>query len=62
LVDLGKEILSIEHQFNLSAGSIMVERLPEFFEVEPLPPHGTVYDVKAAAVASEIDKKLKPHL
>ena len=60
LVELGKEILSIEHRFNLAAGSPMVERLPEFFEVEPLSPHGTTYDVKTAAIAAEMDKKLKP--
>jgi aldehyde:ferredoxin oxidoreductase len=61
LVELGKETLSIEHRFNQATGSPMVERLPEFFEIEPLSPHRTVYDVKEAAIAAEIDKKLKPH-
>jgi aldehyde:ferredoxin oxidoreductase len=60
LIQLGKATLSIEHQFNLEAGSPMVERMPEFLEVEPLPPHGTVYDVKVKAIAAEMDKKLKP--
>ena len=59
LIEIGKETISIEHRFNLAAGRPMVERLPEFFEAEPLPPHGTVYDVNAAAIAAEMEKKLK---
>jgi aldehyde:ferredoxin oxidoreductase len=62
LIELGKATLSIEHRFNMAAGIPMVEQLPEFFEIEPLAPHGTVYDVKNVAVAAEMDEKLKSHL
>ncbi len=58
LVALGKQTLVMEHQFNLAAGKPAVERLPEFFEIEPLSPHKTVYDVKGASVITEIGNKL----
>ena len=58
LVALGKQTLVMEHQFNLAAGKPTVERLPEFFEIEPLSPHKTVYDVKGASVITEIGSKL----
>jgi len=44
--ELGKEILRKERDFNTRAGFTAVDdRLPDFFEEEPLPPHGTVFDV-----------------
>ncbi len=44
--ELGKEILRKERDFNTRAGfTAMDDRLPDFFEEEPLPPHGTVFDV-----------------
>lgn len=42
---LGKSILKTEHDFNLAAGfTNKDDRLPEFFSLEPLPPHNTVWD------------------
>ncbi len=44
--ELGKEILRKERDFNARAGFTAADdRLPDFFEEEPLPPHGTVFDV-----------------
>jgi len=41
---LGREILRLEHAFNLAAGfTNKADRLPEFFE-EPCPPHNAVWD------------------
>ena len=59
MVKLGKDILVNEHRFNLAAGRSMVERLPDFFEIEPLPPHETFYDVDRDAIEAELDNKLK---
>ena len=43
--NLGKYVLKTEHQFNLNAGfTNKDDRLPEFFEFEPLPPHNAVWD------------------
>jgi aldehyde:ferredoxin oxidoreductase len=42
---LGRKILITEHEFNLGAGfTNQHDRLPEFFEYEPLPPHNVVWD------------------
>jgi len=42
---LGKEILLREHEFNLAAGfTNKHDRLPEFFEYEPVSPHNVVWD------------------
>ena len=62
MVELGKDILANEHRFNLAAGSSMVERLPEFFETEPLPPHETFFDVDRDVIEAELDNKLKPYI
>ncbi len=44
--ELGKEILRKERDFNTRAGFTAADdRLPDFFEDEPLSPHGTVFDV-----------------
>ncbi|MGQ9676947.1 MAG: aldehyde ferredoxin oxidoreductase family protein [Chloroflexota bacterium] len=46
LIAAGREILETERAFNRVAGlSAVHDTLPEFFREEPLPPHGTVYDV-----------------
>jgi aldehyde:ferredoxin oxidoreductase len=43
--NLGKYVLKTERQFNLDAGfTNKDDRLPEFFELEPLPPHNQVWD------------------
>ncbi len=45
VVALGKYVLKTEHQFNLGAGLTKEhDRLPEFFEYEPVPPHNVVWD------------------
>ena len=59
MVALGKDILVNEHRFNLAAGSLMVERLPDFFETEPLAPYETLFDVGKDAIEAELENKLK---
>ncbi|MBA3003710.1 MAG: aldehyde ferredoxin oxidoreductase [Desulfurivibrio sp.] len=45
VTNLGKSILKTEHAFNLAAGfTNQDDRLPEFFSMEPLPPHNVVWD------------------
>lgn len=45
VTNLGKGILKTEHAFNLAAGfTNLDDRLPEFFELEPLPPHDAIWD------------------
>lgn len=42
---LGKSVLKVERAFNAAAGfSSAHDRLPEFFEYEPCPPHNAVWD------------------
>ncbi|CQR72028.1 putative oxidoreductase YdhV [Sporomusa ovata DSM 2662] len=42
---LGKSILKVERNFNAAAGFTNAhDRLPEFFEYEPCPPHNQVWD------------------
>jgi len=44
-LELGKQILRTEHEFNLAAGfTNKDDRLPEFFEEEPIPPHNVVWN------------------
>jgi len=46
LQDLGRECLRMERAFNAAAGmGPEDDRLPEWMEEEPLPPHNTVFDV-----------------
>ena len=43
---LGKKVLQIERDFNSRAGFTAADdRLPEFFRLEKLPPHDTVFDI-----------------
>jgi len=45
VIELGKYILKTERQFNIEAGFTKADdRLPEFFNVEPVPPHNVVWD------------------
>ncbi len=45
VTDLGKAVLKIEHQFNLDAGlNNAHDRLPEFFELDTVPPHNAIWD------------------
>jgi len=42
---LGKSVLKVERAFNAAAGFTNAhDRLPEFFEYEPCPPHNAVWD------------------
>ncbi|HWR44858.1 aldehyde ferredoxin oxidoreductase family protein [Sporomusa sp.] len=46
VMEVGKEVLRVEREFNRRAGFTPAhDRLPEFFRTEPLPPHNTVFDV-----------------
>lgn len=45
VTNLGMSILKTEHAFNMAAGfTNLDDRLPEFFELEPIPPHNAVWD------------------
>lgn len=45
VIALGKSVLKVERAFNQAAGLGPVQdRLPEFFSLEPLPPHNVVWD------------------
>jgi aldehyde:ferredoxin oxidoreductase len=53
VVALGKTILSAERDFNTRAGFTAVDdRLPRFFEQEPVAPHQVVFEIKG----EELDK------
>ncbi len=53
VVALGKQVLKIEHAFNLAAGlGPETDRLPEFFELEPLAPHNAKWDMDPKQLAS----------
>ena len=46
LQQLGKETISLEREFNFSAGFTKADdRLPEWMYSEPIPPHNPVFDV-----------------
>ncbi|MFK5881886.1 MAG: aldehyde ferredoxin oxidoreductase C-terminal domain-containing protein [Sulfurospirillum sp.] len=45
VTNLGKNILKIEHEFNLKAGLTSADdRIPEFMKYEALPPTGAIWD------------------
>ncbi len=53
VVALGKHVLKVEHEFNLAAGlGPETDRLPEFFELEPLAPHDVKWDMNPKELAS----------
>jgi aldehyde:ferredoxin oxidoreductase len=53
VTNLGKQILKTEHGFNLAAGfTNRDDRLPEFFEEEPIAPHNVVWDVSGETIDS----------
>lgn len=46
LLELGRETLELERDFNQAAGLGPVDdRIPEWMTIEPLPPHNSVFDV-----------------
>ena len=51
VTNLGKHILKVERQFNIEAGfSNVHDRLPEFFNTEPVAPHNVVWDFSDAEI------------
>jgi aldehyde:ferredoxin oxidoreductase len=53
VTNLGMNILKTEHAFNLAAGfTNKDDRLPEFFEEEPVAPHNVVWDISDEAIDS----------
>jgi aldehyde:ferredoxin oxidoreductase len=53
VTNLGKTILKTEHAFNLAAGfTNKDDRLPEFFETDPVPPHNVVWDFTGEEIDS----------
>ena len=53
VVALGKKVLSAERDFNARAGfTAQHDRLPRFFEQEPVAPHQVTFQVKP----EELDK------
>lgn len=53
IVAYGMDVLKVERAFNEAAGiKAEADRLPEFMYLEPLPPHGQVYDVPDEALDS----------
>ncbi len=53
VVALGKNVLKIEHAFNLAAGlGPETDRLPEFFELESIAPHDAKWDMDQKELAT----------
>jgi aldehyde:ferredoxin oxidoreductase len=53
VTNLGMSILKTEHNFNMAAGfTNKADRLPEFFEDEPVAPHNVVWDISDDAIDS----------
>ena len=51
VVNLGKTILKTERNFNIAAGFTKEDdRLPEFFEEEPIAPHNVVWDISGKTI------------
>jgi aldehyde:ferredoxin oxidoreductase len=56
LAELGRETIALEREFNRRAGfSAADDRLPEWMQREPLPPHNTVFDVAGEALDGIFD-------
>ncbi len=55
LFGLGVQTLSLEKDFNIKAGFTEEDnKLPPFMTMEPLPPHNTVFDLKAEELSQAI--------
>jgi aldehyde:ferredoxin oxidoreductase len=55
IIEMGKEVLRIEREFNKKAGFTSIDdQLPEFFYNEKLPPKNLEFDIPQ----EEIDKAL----
>ena len=53
VVNMGRDIVKREREFNLAAGMTNKDdRMPEFMKYEPLPPHNVVWDVPDAELDS----------
>lgn len=51
LTELGQQVIWMEREFNKRAGLTSAQdRLPAFFEREPLPPHGETFDIEREAL------------
>jgi len=56
LMQLGREVLTMERMYNTRAGFTAADdRLPEFFYTEPLPPHNVVFTVTDEDLDSVFD-------
>jgi aldehyde:ferredoxin oxidoreductase len=56
LMQLGREVLTMERMYNSAAGFTAADdRLPEFFYNDALPPHGTVFTVSDEELDSVFD-------
>ena len=56
LKDLGRQTIRYEREFNRLAGFTAADdRIPEWMTREPLPPHGTVFDVPEEEIDSIFD-------
>ena len=56
--EMGMRVISMERAFNERAGfSASSDVLPDFFRDEPLPPHGTVFDVDAENIKGTFGAK-----
>ncbi|HWT82430.1 MAG TPA: aldehyde ferredoxin oxidoreductase, partial [Candidatus Methylomirabilis sp.] len=50
---LGKGTISLEREFNRRAGFTAADdRIPEYMQTEPLPPHNSVYDASESDLDS----------
>lgn len=57
LVELGRETILLEREFNRQAGfTAKDDRLPEWMTQEPIPEHGTAFDVPEAEMDAIFDK------
>jgi aldehyde:ferredoxin oxidoreductase len=52
LIDLGRDVLRTEYNFNIEAGISPISKLPEFFEIERLNPYPEVFDVNYDKVSN----------
>jgi aldehyde:ferredoxin oxidoreductase len=61
LIDMGRQVLSREREFNRAAGLTAAEdRLPEFFLTEQLPPHQVVFSIPEGDLDTVLDFESSP--